>query len=99
MKIEGFDMLLAGLFSLTGAVKATILLSEKRMRFKLEKKNCLIITFCIPRITSTEYKLKTKFKRLRNNQIIQNGKNRFLKGNSILLLNMNIEEHFNCLKL
>ncbi|MCP1494969.1 hypothetical protein J2Y73_005000 [Peribacillus frigoritolerans] len=92
-------MLLAGLFSLTEAVKATILLSEKRMRFELEKKNCLIITFCIPRITSIEYKLKTKFKRLRNNQIIQNRKNRFLKGNSILLLNMNIEENFNCLKL
>ena len=99
MKIEGFDMLLAGLFSLTGAVKATILLSEKRMRFELEKKNCLIITFCIPRITSIEYKLKTKFKRLSNNQIIQNRKNRFLKGNSILLLNMNIEENFNCLNL
>ncbi|UYZ01407.1 hypothetical protein OJ967_13455 [Peribacillus frigoritolerans] len=67
---EGFDMLLAGLFSLTGVVKATILFSEKRMRFELEKKNCLIITFCIPRITSTEYKLKTKFKQLSHNQII-----------------------------
>ncbi|MED4696348.1 hypothetical protein [Peribacillus frigoritolerans] len=34
---EGFDMLSAGLFALTRAVKATILLSKNRMRFELKK--------------------------------------------------------------
>ncbi|PRS42421.1 hypothetical protein C6W19_03535 [Bacillus sp. RJGP41] len=62
----GFDMLLAGLFALTRAVKATIVLSKKRMRFELEKKDCLFITFCIPRITSTEYKFKTKIKAVKS---------------------------------